>query len=158
MQTQEQNMTAPPLDLDLNSVDTSRPLIRGNEIVDFLVAKIEVKPSKKDPTAKYLSIEHKSVSPTKSVKDEDLQPGIVVFNNIMLAPTGKATWEMVARNIAALTQSAGISQTLGEFINGGFNALAGATVRAKVSYIPEGPDATGVVRQAKNEIGFYIKP
>jgi hypothetical protein len=147
----------PPLDLDLNSVDTSMPLIHDNEVVDFRIDKIEKKKTK-DGKADMLAITHKSLSPTRGVKDETLQPGVMVFNNVVLAPTGKATWDMVLRNIAALTQAAGCQMSLGDFINGGFMTLQGATVRAKVAYTAEGPDKTGVVRRAKNEIGLYIKP
>ena len=146
----------PPLDLDLNSVDTSMPLINNGEIVDFVIVKVEKKPTK-DGKASMLSIDHKSTSVAKGLKNEDLQPGVHVFNNIMLAPTGKATWDMVVKNIAALTQAAGIATNLNDFLNGGYSALQGGAVRAKVGYTPEGPDKTGTMRRAKNEIAIYIK-
>jgi hypothetical protein len=147
---------APPLDLDLNSVDTSMPLINNGEIVEFELVKIEKKPTK-DGKANYLAIDHKSTTPTKGIKGEDLQPGVHVFNNIMLAPTGKGTWDMVTKNIAAITQAAGVPQKLGEFLDGGYSALQGARVKAKIAFIAEGPDKTGVVRRAKNEVSVYIK-
>ena len=146
----------PPLDLDLNSVDTSMPLINNGEIVDFTIVKVEKKTTK-DGKTPMLSIDHKSVTPTRDVSGKELMPGVHVFNNIMLAPSGKGTWDMVARNIAGLTQAAGLQTTLGDFINGGFNTLNGAQVRAKIAYVPEGPDKTGTVRRAKNEIAVYLK-
>ena len=147
---------APPLDVDLNTIDTSLPLIASGEIVDFQLFKIELKETnKKDGLM--LNIQHKSVSPTKSVKGETLNPGVFVFNNIMLNPIGKSTWEMVQRSIAELTQAAGLSTTLNDFINSGWKQLQGMNVKAKVSYIPEGPDKGGVIRKAKNEIAIYLK-
>lgn len=147
---------APPLDLDLNSVDTSMPLINNGEIVEFELVKIE-KRLTKDSKASILAIDHKSTTPTKGIKGEDLQPGVHVFNNIMLAPTGKATWDMVTKNIASIMQAAGISQTLGEFLNGGYSALQGARVKAKIAFKAEGPDKDQIVRRARNEVSVYIK-
>jgi len=151
-----QTTTAMPLDIDLNSVDTSMPLINNNEIVDLTVSKLEKKPTK-TPGGQILSLEFKTATPCKSVKGEDLSPGVTVFHNINLVPTGKATADMVVRNIAQFTQAAGFSGTLADFINGGFATLQGKVVRAKVAYIPEGPDKTGVLRRAKNEISVFMK-
>jgi hypothetical protein len=147
---------APPLDIDLNTVDTSMPLIANGEVVDFNFAKIEVKETNKKDGL-YLNVDLKTVSPTKSVKNETLNPGMHVFATLMLNPTGKGTWEMVQRNIAEVTQATGLSCTLSEFINGGWQQLQGRNVRAKVAYIPEGPDKTGTVRKAKNEVAVYLK-
>lgn len=146
----------PPLDLDLNSVDTSMPLINGGEIVDFIVAKVEKKKTA-DGKADFLALDLKSTSVAKGLKGDDLQPGVHVYDNVMLAPTGKATWDMVVKNIASVTQGAGIATNLNDFLNGGFSSLQGASVRAKVGYTPEGPDKKGVHRRAKNEIALYIK-
>jgi len=147
---------APPLDIDLNSVDTSMPLIADGQLVDFTLVKVEKVKTKAG--GDMLSIQHKSITPTKAADGKDLFPGVLVFGNLNLAPSGKGTWDMVVRNIAAITQAAGITGTLAEFLNGGWQQLQGKTVRGKVHYVPEGPDKTGVVRKAKNEISLYIKP
>jgi hypothetical protein len=147
---------APLLDIDLNTVDTSMPLIGQGETVDFVLFKVEQKETEKKDGL-FLSIQHKSTSPAKSVKNETLNPGVFVFGNLMLNPTGKGTWDMVNRNIAELTQGVGLSCTLNEFINGAWQQLQGRLVKAKVNYIPEGPDKKGVHRKAKNEIALYLK-
>lgn len=149
--------SAPPLSTDLSSVDTSLPLIADGKIVDFNIEKIE-QAATKDGKGVYLSIDHKSITQTDSVKGDPLLPGSVhVFNNINLIPTGKATWDMIERNIAAIAQAAGLTMGTTEFIKGGWMQLNGKTVRAKVSYVPEGPDKSGVTRRAKNEIAVYLK-
>lgn len=145
-----------PLDLDLNSVDTSLPLIANGALVDLQVVKMEKKPTK-TPGGELLAIEFKTTGPSQSVKGDELAAGVHVFHNINLKPTGKATPQMVVQNIAQFTQAAGFTGNLGEFINGGFASLNGSTVRAKIAYIPEGPDKTGVVRRAKNEVALFIK-
>src|ERR1019366_4335529 len=143
------------LDMDLNSIDTSFPLIAAGAIADFQVEKIEAVTTKANSPMLKLTL--KSTSPVASVKGDTLNPGVTVFHNINLAPTGKATAQMVAQNIAQFTQAMGITGTLGAFINGGYMQAQGRTVRVKVAYIPEGPDKTGVVRKAKNEVSSFVK-
>lgn len=146
--------SALPLDTDLNSIDTSFPLINNGEIVDLTINKLEKKPTSKG--GEMLAIELKTASPTKSVKGDELAPGVTVFHNINLVATGKATPQMVMQNIAQFTQAVGFQGTLADFLNG-YMSLQGKTVRAKIAYVPEGPDKTGTVRRAKNEIALFIK-
>lgn len=152
---ENQNTSAMPLDQDLNTIDTSFPLIANGSIVDFTINKVE----KKQNASKVdmLAIELKSATPTTSVKGDQLLPGVTVFHNINLAPSGKATSQMVSANIAEYAQALGLSGTLGAFINGGYMATQGQTIRASVNYVPEGPDKKGVMRKAKNEIGRFMK-
>lgn len=148
--------SAPPLDTDLSGVDTSLPLFADGSIVDFTLDKIEQKPTK-DGKGVMLSIDHKSITAASTNDGKPLNPGAHVFNNVMLVPTGKADWDMVTRNVASITQAAGLNCTLVEFIKGRWMELQGKTVRAKLRFVPEGPDKTGVVRRAKNEVALYIK-
>lgn len=148
--------SAPLLDTDLSTVDTSLPLFADNSIIDFIIDKVEQKPTK-DGKGVMLSIDHKSITAGNTFDGKPLNPGAHVFNNIMLVPTGKADWDMVTRNIAALTQGVGMSVSLADFIRGRWMELQGKTVRAKVSYVPAGLDRTNVMRRAKNEIALYIK-
>jgi hypothetical protein len=150
-----ENSTALPLDLDLNSVDTSFPLIENGAIVDFNIEKIEAKNTAVGTPM--LAFIFKSTSPAKSVQGEVLNAGVTVFHNLNLAATGKATPMMVTQNIAQLTQAVGYTGKLGEFINGGYMSMQGRSFRAKVAYIPEGPDKKGIMRRAKNEIALFIK-
>ena len=144
------------LDLDLSSVDTSLPLIADREVVDFIVDGVEKKLTSKGD--EMVALKLKSITPTRSVKGEDLQPGVLVFHNINLVPTGKATMDMVVRNLAEVIQAAGLSGvTYQDFKSSRYTELQGKTLRARVAYIPEGPDKTGVVRRAKNEVGLFVR-
>ena len=147
--------TALPLDIDLNSIDTSFPLIQNGAIVDLTVDKVENVQTKANSPMLKLTL--KTTTPVASVKGDTLNAGVTVFHNINLAPTGKATGQMVAQNIAQFTQALGLGGTLGEFINGGYMQAQGRSVRAKIAYIPEGADKTGVIRKAKNEISSFVK-
>lgn len=144
-----------PLDIDLNSIDTSFPLIAAGAIVDMSIDKVEAATTKAN--SPMLKLTFKSTTPVQSVKGDVLPPGVTVFHNLNLAATGKATPQMVAQNIAQLTQALCMSGTLGEFINGGYMTMQGKVVRAKIAYIPEGPDKSGTLRKAKNEISSFIK-
>ena len=156
MEKLSQDLVAMPLDMDLNSIDTSRPHIRNGELADLIIAKLEKKPTA-DNQGQILAIELKTASPTKSIKDEDLAPGVTVFHNINLVPTGKATVAIVANNIAEFAQSAKFQGSLGDFINGGYASLQGGSCKARIGYTPDGPDKKGILRRAKNEILSFVK-
>lgn len=150
------NIASLPLDLDLNSVDTSMPLLEKG-IYDVSVAKVEMKKTSKG--GDMLHFDFVTTAPSKSMKGEDLGPNIHVFDNCNLTPTGKATPEMVVRNIASIAQAAGFVGTLQEFLNGGYMTLQGRTLRVRVGYEPAGVQAaTGKSFREKNTIEMYIKP
>lgn len=149
-------ITAPPLDLDLNTVDTSMPLIADNSIVDLQIAKVEKKPTK-TPGVEMLNLDMITTTPSKAQDGADLGAGIHVFHNLLLHPSGKGTWEMVARNIAALTQAAGIQTTYGDIIANPIAVLQGQNVRAKLKVQPEGVDKNGKSFRAKNEVSVFMK-
>ena len=144
------------LDLDLSSVDTSLPLIADREVVDFIVDGVEKKPTTNG--GEMVALKLKSITPTRSVKGEDLQPGVLLFHNINLVPTGKATLDMVVRNLAEVIQAAGLSGvTYPDFKASRYTELQGKQLRVRVAYVPEGPDKKGIVRRAKNEVGLFVK-
>lgn len=146
-----------PLDIDLNSVDTSFPQIANGEIVDFVIDKVELGSTNKEPKVPMLKLNLKSLTPTKAVKGETLEPGIGLFHNLLLGLSGKMTKDQLVKGIASVTQAAGWSGNLNDFINGGYMTLQGMQVRVKVAFIPEGPDKSGTIRRAKNEVGLFIK-
>lgn len=157
-------MTAAPLDIDLNTVDTSMPLIADNSIVDLLIDKV----TKKDtstPGVQMLSLDMKTTGPSKAQDGADLGAGVHVFHNINLAPSGKATWEMVGRNIATLTQAAGIvipgtgfNEQLTQLTDNFVAILQGQTVRAKLAVKPAGTNPkNGKSFNAKNEVSVFMK-
>lgn len=160
MQTMQ---TAPPLDLDLGTVDTSRPQIKDQTVADFRVDKFEIKPT--EAGGKMLAVECKTLGPTKSQKDADLGPGITVFHNLNLVPTGKATWDMVAQNLGEFVQAIGLPPGTAKIQNGVVNVeqwapmTIGVPFRAKVAYVGEGVNPkNGKAFKSKNEfLTFYKK-
>lgn len=149
-------ITAPPLDLDLNSVDTSMPLIADGSIVDLQIAKVEKKDTK-TPGVQMLSLDMTTTTPCKAQDGADLGAGIHVFHNLVLAPSGKGTWDMVARNIAAVTQAAGVATTYGDLVANPVVVLQGQNVRAKIKVVPEGVTKEGKAFRAKNEVSVFMK-
>lgn len=143
---------APPLDMDLGSIDTSMPLL-AEGIHEFRIEKSELKQTKLGNPM--LSIQFKTINPAKSIKGEDLGPGITVFNNVNLVPSGKATQEMVNRNMAELVKGCGGGVTYGQLMQGG-GVLQGRTCKAKVKFVPQGTTKDGKSFREKNEIEFFI--
>ena len=155
-------MTAPPLDLDLNTLDTSMPLIAEGSIVDLRIEKVEKKDTSA-PGVQMLALDTKTTGPSKAQDGADLGEGIHVFHNLVLAPSGKSTWEIVLRNIAALTQACGLTLP-GTTANEQWSALVsnpailqGQVFRAKLHVAPEGVDKRGKSFRAKNEISVFMK-
>ena len=147
-------IVAPPLDLDLNTVDTSLPLLAPG-IYDLQIAKVEPKQSKAG--AAMFSLDLVTTGPAESQEGTQLGAGIHVFSNLNIAPSGKSTWEIVIRNIAAVTQSAGIQTNYGEFAANGPALLQGKVCRCKVGIVPAGTDKNGKSFRAKNEIEVWMK-
>lgn len=152
---------APPLNMDLASVDTSMPLL-ADGIQDLLIEKAEIK-STRDGKGQYVSLDLKTTDPATSRKGEPLGAGIHVFDNLNLNPTGAATWDIVLRNVAAFTQALEFSPGQARLENGRINAeewvptLPGKIVRAKVGYAPAGTSKEGRAFREKNTIELYLK-
>lgn len=157
-------IVAPPLDIDLNTVDTSMPLIADGSIADLQIKKVELK-NTSTPGVQMLAIDFATTSPTKAQDGADLGAGIHVFHNLVLVPSGKGTWDMVARNVGALVQNAGVQVPGSSFaeqlqnLTANYVALLqGAQVRAKLKVQPEGVDKkTGKSFRAKNEVSVFMK-
>ena len=151
-------LIAPPLDLDLASVDTSRQLLKDNEYYHFRVEKAEVKKTKAG--ADMLSLEYSTTMPSQSIKGDPLGAGIRCFDNINLQPSGKSTWQIVLQGVASFYQSLENKEGLsGKFADFALQApmLLGRTFKAKVGYVPEGVSRDGKSYQAKNQITLYVK-
>ena len=153
MSTNIANIVAPPLDLDLNSIDTSMPLLAAG-IYDMVVAKVEQKSTKLG--APMLAIDLTTTGPGVSQDGNQLGAGVHVFTNINMQPTGKSTWEIVLKNIAAVTQGLGVATTYGE-LTANPQMLQGKTARVKLSVAPSGTDKNGKTFRAKNEIEVWMK-
>ena len=148
------NIVAPPLDMDLNSIDTSMPLLAAS-IYDLQIQKVEQKQTKLGQPM--FNIDLVTTSPAASQDGQQLGAGIHVFHNLNLQPSGKATWDIVLRNIAAVTQAVGFSGTYGEFAANGPALLTGKTARVRVAIAPAGTDKNGKAFRAKNEIEIWMK-
>lgn len=153
------NLIAPPLDVDLATVDTSMPLLKDNEFYQFSIDKAELKPTK-DGKAAFLSLDCKTMMPAMSIKGEQLGAGIHVFGNIMVSPSGKSTWDMVQRNLGEFVQSiqGGMPGARLSNVKEWYPTLPGRSFIAKVGFAPEGVDQkTGKAFKAKNEFILFRK-
>ena len=153
MSTNLGNITAPPLDLDLNSIDTSMPLL-AEGIYDLVVAGVTSKSTAAG--SPMLSLDLVTAAPAQAQDGSQLGAGIHVFHNINLQPSGKSTWEIVARNIAEVVQSLGVQTTYGD-LTANPQMLVGKTARAKVVCVAAGVSKTGKAFKAKNEVNNWLK-
>ena len=153
MSTNLGNISAPPLDLDLNSIDTSMPLL-AEGIYDLQVATVTQKTTAAN--LPMLSLDLVTTAPAQAQDGAQLGAGVHVFHNLNIQPSGKATWEMVLKNIAQVTQSVGIATTYGELVANP-NMLLGKVARCKVVCVPAGVSKTGKAFKAKNEISTFMK-
>ncbi len=146
---------APPLDLDLSSVDTGFSLL-APAFYDVVIDKVEIKKTN-DGKADMISLGYKTLQPAKSNKDEQLGAGIYVFDNIMLSPTGKATWDQIVKNVGALVQA--VPLPAGTKLPDApvwVPTLQGRTIRIQVAVAPAGISAAGKSYKEKNEVTGYV--
>jgi len=71
------------LDEDLSSVDTSMPVIKGGQILEYEVAGV-TEETNKDQTGTNLIIKIKTVNPTVSTKGETINPGFPMRRTVSL--------------------------------------------------------------------------
>lgn len=155
-QNQPTAMTPPPLDLDLATVDISVPLI-ADGIYEVRIVKAEVKPTAKG--GRMIHIDHVTTAPAQSRTGTVLGAGVHLFNNVNVVPTGKATWEMIAKSVGSLVQGAEFPPGVARLDNVDQWAptLVGKTVWAKVVYKPAGVSPQGKSFKEANEIAYYTK-
>ncbi|MDE2097263.1 MAG: hypothetical protein KGL39_08480 [Patescibacteria group bacterium] len=156
------NQVAPPLDVDLNTIDTTLPLLEGGGKIYELVCAM-VTPGLTKAGAPILKLQLNTTEPSRSQDGRDLGPGIPVFENLNLAPSGKATWDMVARNIGAVVQGFGVQvqgtnfpEQLAYLTNNSQAILQGQICRCKVGIEPAGIDKNGKSFKAKNVIEVWL--
>ncbi len=156
------------LDQDLGAIDVSSPLIRHNDIVNFVIKEAVYKPTQKG--GGMISLQLATTEPTISQEGETLPAGKVVFDNVNCkpAPGAKpAAQEMCAKNTASIVQAtkfAGCKQygtTAAQQLAAAeqwASQLTGLPVRAKVIIEPAGVSPSGKAFKAKNAIGLYVIP
>ena len=124
-------------------------------IYDLQITKVEKKKTSKG--GDMIALELSTTAPSKSVKDEDLGIGIKVFYNLNLSVSGKATWDIIKRNVAAVVQAARVQTNWGDF-QANPAILQGSIVRCSVDVAPAGVDKNGKAYREKNEILVFMKP
>lgn len=128
------NAQIDPLNEDLGSIDTSFPLWQPGQLLDFKVSEsIIIEPT--DPSkAPRWKVTVESLTPCMSQENQQLQPGVKAFLSAQLAPTGKATMDIVKKAVAAIAQGTGATKTPGRTlanIRDWAPQVSGATFRAK---------------------------
>ena len=142
------------------------PLL-ADGVYDLRIDKAEVKPTAA-PGGKLVHLDLVTTDPSTSRTGQPLGAGIHAFDNVNTVPTGKASWEMVLRNVGALVQAAGL--TPADLAVAGPNAqaqstnadawaplLQGRVVRASIGYEPAGVSKAGKSFKEKNVIRYYTK-
>jgi hypothetical protein len=150
----QMNTNQNPLDMDLGSVPTDFPLIAAGGPYDFIIKNTEIKPNSAGNKMLVLLLE--SVNPVPAANTgEQLAAGQKVFEQINLVATGKATNEMIVRNIGALVQSAKLSGvTLGN-IDNWHPSLQGRIVRCNIKVQPQRVSG-GRTYNARNGVANYL--
>lgn len=152
-----------PLDCDLNMMDTSLPLLKGGKLYDLKIAKVEIVKTVKTG-ADMLKLEMKNTESEETYpKDGNTETvavgGCTVFDQVMLAPTGKATIQMVTQGVAELLQSLDTKLDSPKLSNvqQWYKQLEGKIARARVEYKGTETGADGKVYKPKNDVAYYAK-
>lgn len=152
------------LDLDLGTIDTSFPVIRGG-MYELVITDATVERTAAG-TGDMLTVKFATTIDVKGVKGEDYKAGkTTLFHRVGLTPTDKYDHEAIAKNVARLIQAvkppvSGIKVV--DIFNGGLatacKVLQGRMVQAKVEALPEGLDKkSGKTLPPRNEITQLVK-
>lgn len=157
-------MEIPLLDMDLNTVETTLPMVQAG-IYDLVVKESEVIEPTDAQSPPVWKLTLATTTPLQSVPTngrppETIDPGHPLFTQTQLAPTGKATVKMVGQNVAQIIQSVkpplpGVK--LHE-IRQWHKQLEGRMVRCDVICQPAGVNPkTGKAYRAGNRIEQFFK-
>lgn len=144
-----------PLDIDLSTVDTSRPLLQGPQYLDLKVEKAELVPGSKNPAARMLSLELSTTGPAPSVTGDTLGAGIRVFHRANIVPVGKLTFDQITKELGGIVQAAGLTGVKLGQIDQWYKQLEGRILR-KCRVILE-PEQTkdGKTYPPKNSVSVF---
>lgn len=150
------------LDLDLNEIDTQFPLLAPG-LYELRIADSTVDDSV-GGDAKLWKLTFETTQESSSVKGETLAPGLPLYHTITLTPKGKATMELILRNVASVVQACtppvqgikGSSIVDGSFANLA-NVFLGKTLSAKVDIEKERKGNDGRTYPERNVIVKFIK-
>jgi len=156
------------LDLDLNSVDTSFPIIKAG-IYDMTIKESTVSDNKAQDGKNWV-IKLATTIPTTGIKGESFDIGQVVTTQLSLKTksdkkTEDQMKEIIVKNAARILQAikppvSGITGK--DLFNGDFEvkckALQGRNVRVKLDALPERRDKdSGKTLSPSNDVAQYIK-
>lgn len=111
-QPEQQTGEAHPLSTDLGSVAVGFPLLAAGQLLEWKVDKSELLTPEDQTKAPAWKLQVSCLSPSTAQTGEQLPVGAKVFLRCQLAPTGKATMELVQQGVA------GIGQMIGLFYKG----------------------------------------
>lgn len=148
-------MTEIDLNVDLNNIDLSRPLLAPGRL-RLNVADCTIAPTKKGGSQLKLTLKNDQDVPVED--GTTVAPGAcTVFHNLLLTPTGGMTSKMIVDSVAALVQSTGCNP--GSKINDAWCAsLKGRACMAQVGVEEESSGTDGKVYPRKNVIKYFIVP
>jgi hypothetical protein len=143
------------LDMDLATVETSRPLIIAG-LYDLTIKDAVIEPSGKTPPIPLLKLTLTTTSSTQSDKGESVDPGLELYHNCSLQPSGKATVKMIAQNVASIVQAVGLTGVTLGTVADWHKQLCGRLVRCRVTIRAE-QTRDGKTYGPRNEIQDFIK-
>lgn len=154
--------TNPPamLSLDLNTLETSLPVIRGDKYELRIKESEIIQPD--DPTkAPAWKLTLETLGPTMDINGKPVEPGHLLFTQTQLRPTGRANWKMVAQNIASIIQALRprIDGQLALPIDPWHKQVEGKIVRVSVVALParDKNDGTGTQYRPSNRVDEWFK-
>lgn len=154
-------MTAPPLDMSFSELPTKFQLVT-NGMYELRIDKAEVKVTAKG--GKMIHLELSTVAPATSRLSEPLAPGVKLFHNQNITPSGKATWDIILKGpsgLGALFQSA-LGKDGAKAINlqnvetVGVPMLTGRVLTASVGWEDKGISPAGKPYPEKNVINYWM--
>ena len=154
------------LDLDLGGIDTSFPVLKGG-MYDLVIKECKVAKNKAGDGDLW-TIKMATVKDAKSVKNDPINAGAVVFHRVGLTATEKYDVEGILKNVARFTQAVkpAVAIKVAAFVdalqNGGIETMVklfeGRMVTAKLEALPEGVDkSSGRTLPPRNEISQFEK-
>jgi len=156
-------MEIPLLDMSLNEIETSLPVI-VSDYYDLQIKESEIVEPDDASKAPAWKLQLVTTGPTNTIpnpqtgKSEHLEIGHPIFNHQQLAPTGKATAKMIGQNVGAIVQA--IKPTMPSVqlhtIRDWHKTTIGKMVRVKVIIQPAG-SKDGKSWKTSNKIDEWVK-
>lgn len=149
-------MSADPLNCDLTSLDTSRKILAPDRM-NLQIKKAEIKSTAAND-GRFISLELVTLDAKPDIAGATISPGHMIFDQVMVNPTGAATWDMVLERMARLVQATRLNPPIDpKTPDLWLKQLEGKTVIAQIDYEPEGVGKNGKRYDAKNVVGKYLK-